>query len=173
MTGAPPIETVPSDLKTMYELQCFLSHEAELLDSWRLRDWLALLAEDCRYLVPATDAVGSDTPERTVFIIADTYPQIVGRVERLESELALVERPRSRTRRLITNIRGHETSPGEFRVDSNFAVYRYRRGVADVFTGTYRHVLVRSPDGALRIRERRAVLDCEELRPQGKVSFVL
>jgi p-cumate 2,3-dioxygenase beta subunit len=161
------------DRDTAYAVESFLYHEAELLDAWKLPEWLQLLTEDCTYHVPSTDAIDSTTPDETVFIIADSYPQIVGRVERLESELAFVERPRSRTRRLITNVRVHHNDTGEFEALSNFAVYRYRRGSSHLFTGEYRHVLVRGAQGDFRIRERRATLDCEELRPQGKVSFIL
>lgn len=171
MTGTLPMNSTRADHQTTHEVEAFLYHEAELLDGWRLREWLALLTEDCSYLVPATDAPQSTTPDRTVFIIADSYPQIVGRVERLESEQAFVEQPRSRTRRLITNVRVHDN--GGLEVLSNFAVYRYRRGASHLFTGEYRHLLVRAADGAFRIWERRATLDCEELRPQGKVSFIL
>jgi p-cumate 2,3-dioxygenase beta subunit len=171
-------ETLPAcstavDRDTAYEVESFLYHEAELLDAWKLPEWLQLLTEDCSYFVPSTDATDSTTPDRTVFIIADSYVQIQGRVERLESEMAFVERPRSRTRRLITNVRVRDNGSGEYEVLSNFAVYRYRRGTSHLFTGEYRHLLIRTADGSFRIRERRATLDCEELRPQGKVSFIL
>jgi hypothetical protein len=38
--------------------------------------------------------------------------------------------------------------------------------------GRYRYVLARV-EGLLRIRERRAILDMETLRPHGKLSFIL
>ena len=37
---------------TRAEIEAFLFEEAALLDSWRLDDWLGLLTEDVRYLVP-------------------------------------------------------------------------------------------------------------------------
>lgn len=162
-----------ADRDTTHQVESFLFHEAQLLDAWRLTEWLDLLTEDCRYLVPSTDAPDSHSPDKVVFIIADSYPQIVGRVERLQSEQAFVERPRSRTRRLITNVRVRDSGRDAYEVWSNFAVYRYRRGASHVFTGEYRHLLVRAADGGFSIRERRATLDTEELRPQGKVSFIL
>ena len=173
MTETLPLGPARADHQTTHEVEAFLYHEAELLDGWRLRDWLTLLTEDCSYLIPPTDAPYSTTPDQTIFIIADSYPQILGRVERLESPQAFVEQPRSRTRRLITNVRVYENGPTGYDVFSNFAVYRYRRGATHLYTGEYRHQLIRTPDGALRIWERRATLDSEELRPQGKVSFIL
>ncbi|MFZ2176096.1 MAG: aromatic-ring-hydroxylating dioxygenase subunit beta [Rhodococcus sp. (in: high G+C Gram-positive bacteria)] len=171
MTGI--LTPAVSNMETTHEVQCFLNYEAELLDGWHLDEWLMLITEDCRYLVPPTDTHDSETPDQTVFIIADSYAQICGRVERLLSGKAFVEQPRSRTRRLITNVRVRETGPNKYEVRSNFAVYRYRRGVSNVFTGEYRHLLDRESDGSFRIRERRATLDCDVLRPQGKISFIL
>jgi hypothetical protein len=42
----------------------------------------------------------------------------------------------------------------------------------DVYVGRYLYVLVRGASGLL-FRERRAMLDFEILRPQGKMSFIL
>jgi p-cumate 2,3-dioxygenase beta subunit len=155
------------------DIERFLYDEAALLDEWRLREWLELLTEDCRYLVPAPDAREAENTSNTLFIIADDYHHIVGRVTRLESDAAYAERPRSRTRHLITNVRVDPVDDNMFRVESNFVVHRSRRGVVDVFFGRYRHLLVRGDDGRLKVKERRAILDGETLRPQGKVSFIL
>jgi p-cumate 2,3-dioxygenase beta subunit len=155
------------------DIERFLYDEAALLDEWRLLDWLELLTEDCRYLVPSPDARDADDPTKTLFVIADDYQQIVGRVTRLESEAAFVERPRSRTRHLVTNIRVEPESRDVFSVSSNFMVYRSRRGVEDMFVGRYRHRLVSGDDWRLKIAERWAILDSEALRPQGKISFIL
>ena len=38
---------------TVAEIERFLIDEAALLDEWRLEEWLALFAEDGRYLVPS------------------------------------------------------------------------------------------------------------------------
>lgn len=173
MTGTVPVGRARAHHQSAHEVEAFLYHEAELLDAWQLQDWLSLLTEDCSYLVPPTDAPYSTTPDQTIFIIADSYPQILGRVERLQSPQAFVEQPRSRTRRLISNVRVFEDGSNGYEAFSNFAVYRYRRGVSHLYTGEYRHLLTRAADGGLRIWERRATLDCEELRPQGKISFIL
>ena len=76
------------------------------------------------------------------------------------------ESPRSRTRRLITNVRLLAAENGEARVTANFAVWRFQHEQADVYVGRYVHKLVRGPSGLL-FRERRAVLDLETLRPHG------
>jgi p-cumate 2,3-dioxygenase beta subunit len=56
---------------------------------------------------------------------------------------------------------------------ANFAIYRHRRNEpAREFVGRYRYKLKRT-DAGLRIAERRASLDAEELGRMGAVSFLL
>ena len=52
MTETLPLGPARADHQTTHEVEAFLYHEAELLDGWRLRDWLTLLTEDCSYLIP-------------------------------------------------------------------------------------------------------------------------
>ncbi len=89
---------------TRGEIEDFLYHEAALLDAWRLDDWLALLTADARYLVPSNDRPDAD-PANTLFTIADDIDRIRGRITRLKDKNAHAEFPRSRTRRLIGNVR--------------------------------------------------------------------
>jgi p-cumate 2,3-dioxygenase subunit beta len=51
-------------------------------------------------------------------------------------------------------------------------VYRMRYEMVDTYIGRYEYKLIRV-GSELRIRERRAILDNETLRPQGKISFIL
>ncbi|MFL5269719.1 MAG: aromatic-ring-hydroxylating dioxygenase subunit beta [Stellaceae bacterium] len=145
--------------------------EAALLDEWRLEEWLALIAPDGRYLVPPLDAPDANHRD-TLFLIADDRRTLSSRVRQLLSGTTWAENPRSRTRRLITNVRLLAAEGGEARATANFAVWRFQHEQADVYVGQYRHLLVRGPSGLL-FRERRAVLDLETLRPHGKLSFIL
>jgi p-cumate 2,3-dioxygenase beta subunit len=155
---------------TRAEVEDFLYHEAALLDAWRLDEWLALLTDDATYRVPSNDQPESD-PKSALFTIADDIRRIRARVARLKDPHAHAESPRSRTRRLISNVRILERSP--LLVEANFVVYRYR-GNEDVrtYVGRYRYTLV-SRDGALRIKAREAILDAMELASLGTVSFIL
>jgi p-cumate 2,3-dioxygenase beta subunit len=47
-----------------------------------------------------------------------------------------------------------------------------RYELVDTYIGRYEYTLVQR-DGGLKIRERRAILDLEALRPHGKVSIIL
>jgi p-cumate 2,3-dioxygenase beta subunit len=80
------------------EIEEFLIHEAELLDEWRLEEWLELMAPDARYLVPPLDAPEADH-RGTLFLIADDRRTLASRVRQLSSALTWAENPHSRTRR--------------------------------------------------------------------------
>ena len=163
---------------TRTEAEDFLYHEAELLDAWKLDEWLALLTDDARYQVPSNDAPGGD-PASTLFLIADDIHRIRGRVARLKDPQAHSEFPHSRTRRLLTNVRvspsplGEGRGEGDVEVHANFTVHRFRRGEEPrVFVGSHRYVL-RRVDGQLKIALREAILDSQELGSLGAVSFIL
>lgn len=156
---------------TRQEAEDFLYAEAALLDEWRLEEWLELLTEDATYLIPPTDIRGGD-PANTLFILADDIVRIRSRVKQLLGKAAWAESPHSRTRRIISNVRILENGGDNVTVSANFVVYRMRYELVDTYVGRYEYKLVRG-GGRLRIRERKAVLDLEALRPQGKISFIL
>jgi p-cumate 2,3-dioxygenase subunit beta len=150
----------------------FLFQEAALLDAWRLDDWLALLTDDARYLVPPNDTPNGQ-PADTLFTIADDIHRIRERVKRLKDRNAHAEFPHSRTRRMLSNVRIIAREHDAVTVESNFVVYRFRRD-ADVreFVGHYRHQM-RVADDTLRIACREAFIDSHELGALGAVSFIL
>jgi len=153
------------------QIEDFLYYEAALLDEWRLDEWLELLTEDASYYVPSTDVPDGD--HRTaLFLIADDALRLHSRVRQLMGKSAHAETPRSRTRRLISNVRIREVAGETLRVTANFVVYRMRYELVDTYVGRYEYTLVQR-DGVLKIRERRAILDLEALRPHGKVSIIL
>lgn len=154
------------------EVEDLLFIEAELLDAWRLDDWLRLLTEDATYFVPPNDKPDADH-HTTLFTIADDATRLKERIIRLKDPSCHVEYPPSRTRRFITNVRVQAQSDESVKMRANFIVRRNRRnGDLRVFTGEYRNTLVRR-DGSLKILERRAILDAEELGVLGSVSFIL
>lgn len=170
--GKPARRMSASARVTRAEVEELLYHEAALLDAWRLDDWLALLTEDARYEVPSNDRPDAD-PGDTLFTIADDIRRIHGRVTRLKDRNAHAESPRSRTRRMISNVRMVGRNGAEVSVEANFVVYRFRRDESvREYVGRYRYVL-RAERGGLRIARRRAVLDAMELGSMGLVSFIL
>src|SRR5439155_25886981 len=86
----------------------FLYEEAALLDEWRLAEWRALFTENASYLVPSTD-VPDANPDDTLFLIDDDAARLRARVEQLLGKSTWSENPRSRTRRLLANVRIRRT----------------------------------------------------------------
>ena len=169
MTAAP-LDVPSGDLAR--DVERFIYWEADLLDDWRLDEWLMLFLEDATYEVPATDTPDGNSATH-LFIIADTLPVLRGRVERLKSVHAYAESPRARTRRFVSNVRLLSATGDELVAAANFMVARMKHGETDTFIGRYEYTLRRQNDGSFRFRRRRAILDLEALRPAGKISFIL
>ena len=156
---------------TLRELvEDFLFKEAELLDDWRLDDWVALFTEDGRYVVPTTDLPEGD-PQRDLVFIDDDITRLRARAVRLNSRHAHREYPWSRTRRFVSNVRVAETGDGELSVTANVMVYRFRSGEGAPYVGSV-HYTLRRDNGELKIAYRRAVLDLEALSWHGAVSII-
>lgn len=154
------------------EVERFLYDDAELLDQWRLHEWLALFAPAGEYLIPSTDLPDGD-PALDLFLVQDDRFLLEQRVNSLLTRSAHAEYPHSSTRRLISNVRVSETVTGLVHAVANFVIFRSRNGILDTYVGHYRHVLERDPDTEFRFLRRLSILDLDALRPQGKVSIIL
>jgi p-cumate 2,3-dioxygenase beta subunit len=159
------------ELPSRQEVEDLLYKEAALLDEWRLEEWLELLSDDAVYEIPPTDVPEGDA-RNTLFIIADDAVRIRSRVKQLLGKSAWAENPPSRTRRMISNVRVLGADGDRILATANFAVHRMRYESVDTYIGRYDYKLVRVGN-ELKIKERRAVLDNEALRPHGKISFIL
>jgi len=157
---------------TRAEVEDFLYHEADLLDRWKLDDWLKLLTDDASYYVPPNDKPDADH-RYTLFTVADDIVRLRERIIRLKDPNCHAEYPPSRTRRMISNVRLDGSEDELILVSANFAIFRHRRNEpARQFVGRYKYKLKRTDEG-LKIAERRAILDAEELGSMGSVSFLL
>lgn len=157
---------------TRAEIEDFLYLEADLLDEWRLPEWLELFTEDATYSIPATNLPPEASPETSLFYVADDRFRLSERVKRLMKRTAHVEFPHSRTRHLVSNVRICGRAIDETSVSAAFLVYRTKDSVTDTYFGSNRYKIVR--DGtSLRIRQKRCLLDTDGLRPQGRVSIIL
>lgn len=148
----------------------FLYEEAALLDEWKLNEWLDLFSEDARYIVPTTDLPNGD-PNRDLVFVNDDMARLRARVARLNSQHSHRERPLSRTRRFISNVRVVETEKDELSVFANVLVYRFRAGEGAPYVGSIEYVL-RMNGQELQIAFRRATLDLEDLAWHGAVSII-
>ena len=157
---------------TRAEVENLLFLEAQLLDEWRLDEWQGLLTDDAAYYVPSNDSPES-SHRGALFLIADDRARLDQRVIRIKSADCHAESPKSRTCRMISNVRIEKTEGDLVYVAANFICHRFRRyGRAYPFVGFYRFVLRRTADG-LRIKERKVILASEELGALGSISFIL
>lgn len=154
------------------EVEDFLYAEADLLDEWRLPEWLELFTDDAIYYVPATDLAVDASPDNNLFYVADDRFRLSERVKRLMKRTAHAEFPHSRTRHLVSNVRIKRMVGNEIEVSSAFVTYRTKDAVTDTFFGSIRYRLIRHGD-TFRIKEKRCLLDSEGLRSQGRVSIIL
>ena len=152
-------------------IETFLYREADLLDRWQLTEWLALFTPEAYYQVPPLDA-RELPPEQALYLVDDNYERRNSRIKQLLKGNAHSESPLSRTRRSVTNVMVEAKANGEVHVRANFIIHRVRRELLDVYMGRYEHILVQV-EGQLKYRLRKAVLDLEALRPQGKVSIII
>ncbi|MDH4147020.1 MAG: aromatic-ring-hydroxylating dioxygenase subunit beta [Acidimicrobiia bacterium] len=161
-------------LALRHAVEEFLYHDADLLDRWRLAEWLALFTDECSYLVPSTDRPEGD-PFTDLYLIQDDRFLLEQRVDSLLTKTAWAESPHSRTRRLVTNVVATHLGEGAVEVRANFLITRSRKATVDTYPGHYEMLLEADPGGeaGFRIRMRKAVLALEELRPHGRVSIIL
>jgi p-cumate 2,3-dioxygenase beta subunit len=150
----------------------FLFAEADLLDEWRLPEWLELFTDDATYAVPATDVPANASPDSSLFYVADDRFRLSERVKRLMKRTAHAEFPHSRTRHVVSNVRIRSRAETELEISSAFITFRTKDGVTDTYFGSNRYKLVQV-EGQLRIRDKRCLLDSEGLRMQGRVSIIL
>ena len=157
---------------TRAEVEDFLYHEAELLDEWRLKEWEGILADDATYYVPPNDDLDGGHKD-TLYIISDDRERIRQRVIRVLDPNCHAEFPKSRTQRLIGNVRILSQDGDHVEVAANYICYRYRRYErVGQYVGNMRYKLVRKGESFL-IREKKIVIQANELGQLGSVSIIL
>jgi p-cumate 2,3-dioxygenase beta subunit len=152
----------------------FLYREAELLDRWKLEEWLQLFTNDGRYLVAplGIDDPRTADPEKVLFLVADDRTRIGQRVTRLLKKGAHAEYPHSRTRHTVSNVIVEKSDSDSIEAAANFITYRARNREVVSYMGRTYFTLARQ-NGGLKIREKRACLDLEILAPQGSLAIIL
>jgi 3-phenylpropionate/cinnamic acid dioxygenase small subunit len=139
----------------------FYAYETMLLDDNRWRDWLALLDDEIRYVMPMRETrlgTPSENPNPIFYLFNDDLASLNFRVARLETGLALVESPPSATQRLVTDILVLDSGPDFADVRSSFMLLQVRDEQNEtMFTGHRVDRLVLDGN-AIRIRRRDILL---------------
>lgn len=164
-------------LETHFEVVSWLDREAELLDEQRFDEWLALLADDVRYVLPTTVTLDRNSDETSplggmAHFDEDRY-SLGKRVERLLGAHAWTEDPPSRTRRFVTNVRVSPADGSMLAARSYLLLYRSRGDDRPAeLVSAERCDLLRRVDGDLRLARRDMVVDDAVLRTQNLALFL-
>lgn len=159
------------------ELERFYFHEARLLDNRQYLQWLALLSQDIRYLMPSRVNVqvnNRDRGEEDMISVErelegedsmgcphreENYILLMLRAQRAYKINSWSEHPPARTRRIVGNIELMARQADTLSVLSNFHLYYTRPGNENIiYSGQRRDTLLAMPEG-LRIGRREVVLD--------------
>jgi len=152
------------------EIESFLYREARLADENRYDEWLALWTTDATYWVPAND--DDYDPRQHVSIIYDGWDRLQDRIDRLKSGAAWSQEPRSRMRRLISNIEIEPQRAGEdIAVRSNFVLGELRRGLQTAYFAHQLHRLRLCDDGLRMSFKKVLLLNNDE--PLHNLSFLV
>ncbi|MCP5029582.1 MAG: 3-phenylpropionate/cinnamic acid dioxygenase subunit beta [Actinomycetia bacterium] len=156
----------------------FLVEEAALLDAQLWDDWLELFTPDVRYVMPVRVSIAvADTTRSSLDDMAHFDEDLFSlrkRVERLATEHAWTEDPRSRTRHVVSNVRTLEGSTEqELGVESALLLLRSRGDdrPAELVSAGRSDVLRRTPDG-WRLSRRHITIDEAVLRTQNLAIFL-
>ncbi|MEU6645523.1 3-phenylpropionate/cinnamic acid dioxygenase subunit beta [Saccharomonospora sp. NPDC046836] len=159
----------PEAVALQYSVEQFLYREADLLDTWRWRDWLDLFTDDMRYFMPVRKnrlrrqrGESEFTSGTHMAHFDDSKRSMMVRVGQMESGRHWAEDPPSRCRHLFSNVRIDESvgDVHEFGVQSNFLCYRNRlESEVDIWAGERHDILRVSDEGEFRIASRAILLD--------------
>lgn len=140
----------------------FLYHEAELLDTYRFADWLALLSPEIEYRMPVrtTQFLTAGEGFHDFEFFSENIDSLTTRVKRLETEFAWAEVPPSRTRHFISNVIVEEPEGADgLDVRSSFLVTRTRQDLDyQMFTGV-RHDRLTPTEDSFVIARRKILID--------------
>lgn len=148
-------------IETRLAVNDLLVAEAALLDDGRFAEWLELFTDDVTYTAPLRVTRKSGNPDvvEEMTWYDDNRHSLGLRVERLATDVAWSEDPRSMTRRFVTNLRITPVGD-EYQAMSNLLVFRSRgdQGSYDLI-GCERTDRLRRSGGELRICARRVLID--------------
>ena len=163
-----------SDAGLRASVEDFLYREAELLDRWRLNEWVELFTPDGYYLVAplGLDDPRNADPQSMLFLVADDRTRIGQRATRLLKKGAHAEYPHSRTRHTVSNVMIEDHDGDTVRAAANFITWRARNREVTSYMGRTYYTLASAADD-FHIREKRVCLDLELLAPQGSLAIIL
>ena len=140
---------------TLEDVTAFIYREARLQDEHAYDDWEALWTDDGVYWVPANGEGGD--PERVMSIIYDNRSRIALRIHQFHTGKRFSQTPRSRLRRLVSNIEVIHDDGQDLQVGCNVLVFESQtRG--DVLWAARTDYTLRRDGDALRMARKKVTL---------------
>jgi len=139
----------------------FYAYETALLDDDQLHEWLDLMDDDVRYVMPMRETrqgKPSTNPNPTFYLYNDDKESLKSRVARFDTGLALVESPPSATQRLVSDILVLETAPDHVDVRSSFWVLQVRDETNETLFAGHRKDRLRIIGDGFRVLRRDITL---------------
>lgn len=155
----------------------WLTDEAWLLDAQAYENWLDMLADDVRYVMPVrvTTALGTgfDTSPGMAHFDEDKY-SLSRRVARFRTEHAWTEDPPSRLRHHLSNVRTFAAAdPGYLIAESATLLFRSRGDVlAGALVSAGREDLLRHTPAGWKLARRTIMVDDAVIRMQNLAIFL-
>jgi 3-phenylpropionate/cinnamic acid dioxygenase small subunit len=164
-----------------FEIVEWLEDEATRLDDNELMEWFGLMAMDLSYRMPVRStkerADGSEFSE-TMFHFDEDIMSLGTKVVRLaQTQTAWAEKPPSRTRRFVTNIKVFRRPVGsegeEFEVRSSVLLIRNRYQESQLeFLSARRTDVIRRTDEGFKLAARQIFADQATLGVQNLAVFL-
>ena len=157
---------------TRQEIEDFLYNEAELLDEWKMKEWVALFTENGTYAVPPIGSPNAN-PLSSLYLVNDNRERLEHRALRLLKKEAHVEYPHSSVVHNVYNVRIVDNQDDVITVKCNFSAYRAKRDFLDNYVGVNEYQLVKE-DGELKILSKRVILknECFTSTRKSKYYFI-
>ena len=133
----------------------FIYREARLQDEHAYSDWEALWTDDGVYWIPANGEGGD--PEQEMSIVYDNRSRIALRIRQFHTGKRFSQTPRSRLRRVVSNVEILEHEGSQVRVTCNAMVFEsHVRG--DTVWASRNEYTLRRVDGDLMMARKKVVL---------------
>ena len=137
------------------EVTQWVYREARLQDEHRYDEWEALWTDDGIYWVPANGEGGD--PEQEMSIIYDNRSRIALRIRQFHTGKRYSQTPKSRLRRVVSNIEILSDDGGELTVGSNALIFEsHVRG--DTLWAARNEYRLRREGNALKMAFKKVVL---------------
>jgi len=165
----------PDKMLNRADAEALLIHEAELLDTLQLDDWLKLFTPDGLYWIPLDPA---EEPGQNAAIVYDDALRREERAYHLMHVDFPAQSPPSRTMHLIGNVRVAAHEEGCL-VKSNQVIYEMRTGdsaqvgsgVIQPLVATVEHICRATPEGVRFVRKTVVLMNHDAW--MGNLTFLL